>query len=38
MTASPNPVQRRAPEQDTRFERRFSEILDYAAEVFAEKG
>src|ERR1017187_4294892 len=24
--------------QDTRFERRFSEILDYAAEVFAEKG
>src|SRR5271157_2011863 len=24
--------------QDTRFDRRFSEILDYAAEVFAEKG
>jgi TetR/AcrR family transcriptional regulator, cholesterol catabolism regulator len=25
-------------EQDTRFDRRFSEILDYATEVFAEKG
>src|SRR6516164_4718657 len=24
--------------QDTRFDRRFSEILDYATEVFAEKG
>ncbi len=38
MTASTVPVQHRAPEQDTRFDRRFSEILDYAAEVFAEKG
>ena len=38
MTASPTPVEHRAPEQDTRFDRRFSEILDYAAEVFAEKG
>lgn len=38
MTASVTPVQPRAPEQDTRFDRRFSEILDYAAEVFAEKG
>ena len=38
MTASTTPVQPRAPEQDTRFDRRFSEILDYAAEVFAEKG
>jgi AcrR family transcriptional regulator len=38
MTASATPVQHRAPEQDTRFERRFSEILDYAAEIFAEKG
>ncbi len=38
MTASATPVQHRAPEQDTRFDRRFSEILDYAAEVFAEKG
>src|SRR5215472_18696355 len=25
-------------DQDTRFDRRFSEILDYATEVFAEKG
>jgi hypothetical protein len=38
MTASTTAVQNRAPEQDTRFDRRFSEILDYAAEVFAEKG
>ncbi len=38
MTASATPVQQRAPEQDTRFDRRFSEILAYAAEVFAEKG
>jgi AcrR family transcriptional regulator len=38
MTASATPVQPRALEQDTRFDRRFSEILDYAAEVFAEKG
>ena len=38
MTASATPVQHRPPEQDTRFDRRFSEILDYAAEVFAEKG
>jgi|SRR5580700_250519 AcrR family transcriptional regulator len=38
MTASATPVQPRAPEQDTRFDRRFSEILSYAAEVFAEKG
>jgi AcrR family transcriptional regulator len=38
MTASATPVQPHAPEQDTRFDRRFSEILDYAAEVFAEKG
>src|SRR5260370_40738558 len=38
MTASPTAVQHRAPEQDTRFDRRFSEILDFAAEVFAEKG
>lgn len=38
MTASATPVQPRAPEQDTRFDRRLSEILDYAAEVFAEKG
>ena len=38
MTASPTPVEHRSPEQDTRFDRRFSEILDYAAEVFAEKG
>jgi TetR/AcrR family transcriptional regulator, cholesterol catabolism regulator len=38
MTASPTPVQHRAPEQDSRFDRRFSEILDFAAEVFAEKG
>jgi AcrR family transcriptional regulator len=38
MTASPTPVQHRAPEQDTRFDRRFSEILDFAAEVFAEMG
>src|SRR5208283_3417228 len=38
MTASTTPVQPRAPEQDTRFDRRFSEILECAAEVFAEKG
>jgi len=38
MTASQAPVQHRAPEPDTRFDRRFSEILDCAAEVFAEKG
>ena len=38
MTASQAPVPHRAPEQDTRFDRRFSEILDCAAEVFAEKG
>ena len=38
MTASATPVQPRASEQDTRFDRRFSAILDYAAEVFAEKG
>jgi AcrR family transcriptional regulator len=38
MTASTIPVQPRTPGQDTRFDRRFSEILDYAAEVFAEKG
>lgn len=31
--AQPPPVT-----QDTRFDRRFSEILDYATEVFAEKG
>jgi AcrR family transcriptional regulator len=38
VTASATPVQHRVPEQDTRFDRRFSEILAYAAEVFAEKG
>jgi AcrR family transcriptional regulator len=38
MTASVIPVQHRAPEPDTRFDRRFSEILDFAAEGFAEKG
>jgi TetR/AcrR family transcriptional regulator, cholesterol catabolism regulator len=38
MTTLPTQVQHRPPEQDTRFDRRFSEILDYAAEVFAEKG
>src|SRR5271169_2328438 len=38
MTTSPTQVQHRPPGQDTRFDRRFSEILDYAAEVFAEKG
>src|SRR5215831_13408587 len=27
-----------AASQDTRFDRRFSEILDYATEVFADKG
>lgn len=38
MTASATPIQQRASDQDTRFDRRFSEILDFAAEVFAEKG
>jgi AcrR family transcriptional regulator len=38
MTASPTTAQNRAAGQDTRFDRRFSEILDFAAEVFAEKG
>ncbi len=38
MTTSAAQVQHRAPEPDNRFDRRFSEILDYAAEVFAEKG
>lgn len=31
-------AQAAATGQDTRFDRRFSEILDYATEVFAEKG
>ncbi len=38
MTTLPTQVQQRPPEQDTRFDRRFSEILDFAAEIFAEKG
>jgi TetR/AcrR family transcriptional regulator, cholesterol catabolism regulator len=38
MTASTTQVQPRVPGQDTRFDRRFAEIIDYATEVFAEKG
>jgi TetR/AcrR family transcriptional regulator, cholesterol catabolism regulator len=38
MATSAAQIQHRAPEQDSRFDRRFSEILDYAADVFAEKG
>ncbi len=39
MASSTSSQAQQSPvEQDTRFDRRFSEILDYAAEVFAEKG
>jgi TetR/AcrR family transcriptional regulator, cholesterol catabolism regulator len=39
MLSTPNSQVEPSPAgQDTRFDRRFSEILDYATEVFAEKG
>jgi AcrR family transcriptional regulator len=37
-TTSNSQAQPSSRGQDTRFDRRFSEILDFAAEVFAEKG
>jgi AcrR family transcriptional regulator len=36
--SSPSPETKRPAPPDTRFDRRLAEILDYATEVFAEKG
>ena len=38
MSTIPNSQTTAGSEQDSRFDRRFSEILDFATEVFAEKG
>ena len=38
MSTFPNSQTTPGGEQDSRFDRRFSQILDFATEVFAEKG
>src|SRR5271167_5090851 len=38
MASPPSQAHHHSRGQDTRFDRRFSEILNHAAEVFAEKG